>query len=267
MDITLKQIDKMTDEELKNAIDACFDEAPETDQINRLAILLEAQFYRAERYKRAEDKDQHKRDDVETGRWRIDQRNEKIIIGMIGIEILLAIGLAIWGDWRQTHDMIQQLAAFEKMHGALSRLETNSGKTTTALEKLNDKIQRELDLTYEPSLNVVFDGEKGSLEVENKGRANIELWQERFNDRVNVEKHPILITTGWPNRVSLPTGLMKGIAKGHLTGRVILYLKTEAGTEYEAVCTLENQRADEGFKTGVQSVQLRTSNWSRDKNH
>jgi hypothetical protein len=64
MDITLKRIDKMTDEELNNAVDACFDEWPETDEINRPAILLEAQFYTTERYRRVDEKAQDQRDRV-----------------------------------------------------------------------------------------------------------------------------------------------------------------------------------------------------------
>lgn len=264
--VTMEELKKLNDEAIIERINARI--APPTNSevfSFTLTDVVGAQFYIDELDRREKLRADKERDRIETKRWRIDLRYERWIVFLIILEIIFAVLLAGRADKNQSRSFEQELKALGGMQKVLGQMQESSKATTEALDRLNDKLQRELDLTYEPSLNVVFDRAKGSLEIENKGKANIELWHERFNGRLNSEKHPILITTGWPNRVSLPSGLMKGIAKGNMTGTVVLYLKTEAGKEYAAVCTLENQRVGEGFSIGVRAVQIQASNWSHDK--
>jgi hypothetical protein len=48
IELKLTNISKMTDEDPKVAIEDCFEEAPNTTPIDRLAFLMEAQFYQTE---------------------------------------------------------------------------------------------------------------------------------------------------------------------------------------------------------------------------
>jgi hypothetical protein len=236
----LERLEKLSKKKLREGLNGRFQNAADADSLERRSVYYaESDFYLRE---------------IERRRARWDRIMEIIIVVMIGAELLLAVQ----GGDLQVATVHHEEAAFNGLQQSLNLTEKN-------LEALNQKLQSELDLAYEPSLNVQFDRTKGSLEIENRGKANIELWGERINDRLNSEKHPIVITTGWPNRVSLPTGLMKGIAKGNLMGTVVLYLKTGAEKEYEAVCTLENQRVDEGFSIGVGKVQIKAANWSQKK--
>jgi hypothetical protein len=264
--VTIEELKKLSDGEIVERINGMIAPTVSTELLSfPLTDILGAQFYIDELDRREKRRADQERDEIEAKRWRTDLRCERWIVFLIILEVIVAALLTWWTDNRQSKSAEKELGALQGVQRVLSHLEENSKLTTGALDKLNEKLQSELDLTYEPSLNVEVDHSTGSLEIENKGKANIELWGERFNDRLNLEKHPIVITTGWPNRVSLPSGLMKGIAKGNLTGTVVLYLKTEAGKEYVAVCSLENQRAGEGFSIGVGKVQIKANNWSHDK--
>jgi hypothetical protein len=93
----------------------------------------------AELNRREDQRAQAERDRIENERWQIDQRNERIIIGMIGVEIILPIGLAIWGDRRQTEHVNKQLDALKNMQVALVKLEETSKATADAMIALTEK--------------------------------------------------------------------------------------------------------------------------------
>jgi hypothetical protein len=163
------------------------------------ADLAAAQFYIAELDRRKDARAQAERDRIETERWRIDQRNERIIIGLIGIEILLAIGLAIWGDRRQTEDVRQQLEAFGRMQTVLSHLETNSEATMKqsqetakiletlagTMEATKNATQGQLAVSYDPSVLVRFI-ETHKFQVLNNGHTNITLWGSQLGGQESV---------------------------------------------------------------------------------
>jgi hypothetical protein len=248
MDITLKRIDKMTDQELDNAIDACFDEAPERDtDLGRVTILLEAQFYRTEKYSRVDEKAQIARDKVETDRWRIDLKNEKIIIVMIAIEIVLsfvAIDLAIYSDRRQSQDVQQQLEAFGRLQTILFHLETSSQATVDTMkalkgttEEMSASLQKQLALFYEVSVNVIYNPATKQLAVSNNGRTNVTLWGDKSADQAAS-----IISLG---RTITPTGAITVDAKDMYDIVVArfpkpmmgtlpyeLYIKNEKGKEF-----------------------------------
>jgi hypothetical protein len=210
MRITLHNIDRMTDEELENAITACFEHSPESSQLDRLAILLEAQFYRTEKYKRSDDRTQAERDKIEAKRWKIDQRNEYIIIGMIGVEILLAIGLAIWGDRRQTEDVNRQICALNGINATLVQVQTTSKATADAMdalktntEAMTQAIQEQLGLNYEPSLSFDYAYDHQAVSVINNGPTDVAIWGyvlDTFNVRF---KEPVLVAARNSNFIDL----------------------------------------------------------------
>jgi hypothetical protein len=245
MEITLSRIDKMTDEELENAIQACFAAAPETtNRLNRLSILLEAQFYRTEQYRRADEKAQKARDEVETGRWKIDQRNEILIIVMIAIEIFLAIGIARWSDHRQTEDMNQQLAAFGAMQKVLEHLDKSTEATAKTLvqlqktsEDMNKSLEKQVELYYDVQLNINFEESSERLLITNTGHGRVSM------ARFTIEVDPVQDIKWAEPQVITPTGIyfipLKNI-KNYVTDRV-----PKGVTKYYAfTILLKNERGE-----------------------
>jgi hypothetical protein len=245
---TILNIDRMTDEELENAITACFHASPQTSQMDRLAILLEAQFYRTEKYKRAEDRAQAERDRIETKRWKIDQRNEYIIIGMIGVEILLAIGLAIWADRRQTEDVDRQICALNSINATLVQLQTTSRATADAMttlktttEDMNRGIQSELNLNFDPSLNFNYSPEHLGIGIVNNGPTDVAVWGyviDTFNVRF---KEPVVIAGRNSSFIELKDFWEKSYQTIHDKGKkfkMTTFIRMKNGREYIAELTV-----------------------------
>lgn len=158
----------------------------ETD-LERVTIMLEAQFYRTERYKRLDDTAQKERDKIEKKRWRTDLINELIIIGMIGAEIILSIygiRLAIAGDVRQSQDVEKQLKVFNDMQTVLSNLRDSSKETAETMkeerktmEAMKLSLERQVALFYDVQLNLIYDEGKKKLVLINSGRSNVGLYE------------------------------------------------------------------------------------------
>jgi hypothetical protein len=277
MRITLQNIDRMTDEELENAITACFDASPEVTQIDRLAILLEAQFYRTEKYKRVDDKAQTERDRIETDRWRIDLKNEKIIIGMIAAEIILslvAIWLGISSDHRQSRDAEEQMKEFKAIETNLVNLQKSSQATADTISALkqttdamNSGIQTELSLKFDVELEVTFDNERGRIELVNRGSTNLYIWGLKVNDsKAMIEKEGKLLAPGsqyyyvssvieTPARPSVPDG-------SHKLFPFLVLVKNVYDIEFIVEATMFAEWKNNVLALSVVSTKIRKANWS-----
>jgi hypothetical protein len=249
MEPTLKRIDVMTDEELKIATDNCFEYATELTPVRRLSILLEAGFYTNELHRRVEEQAQEKRDGIETDRWRIDLKNEKIIIWMIAIEIglsLLAIVLTISSDRHQSQDVERQLTESRAMVTNLRNLENSSGATAdrlveakNALKTLNDKLQAEIDLYYEPSVTLEAFQQYGfnHIRILNNGRTRIVVFgvKESRNprrDRPCKFEEPLAVPSAGSN-VLTNIGTVQSVIIGGGIGKASIYFETANGEKYE----------------------------------
>jgi hypothetical protein len=261
MDITLKRIDSMTDEEVNNAIEACFDEAPERGKLTRLAILLEAQFYRTERYQRVEDKAQAARDDVETQRWGIDLKNEKIIIVMIAIEIVLslvAIGLAVSSDWHQSRDVERQLAESRAIETNLQNLEKSSDATAKTLvavqgtmEGMNTTLQKQLMLFYDVSVNVIIDPTTKEIWLINNGRTSVVIWGTKFG-----EGAAYIAKTG---RTVAPAASIRFSGMDIYNSLIARFPKPQVGfTPFEFY--IKNEKQEQFIESGVIGIQWEGDN-------
>jgi hypothetical protein len=250
MEITLSRIDKMTDVELEDAIQACFAAAPETGRLNRLAILLEAQFYRTEQHRRADEKAQRDRDEVETDRWRVDLRNERVIILMIGIEILLAIGLSIWGDRRQTQDVNQQLQAFAEMQKVLAHLDQSTSATARTLEQLqktsedmDESLEKQVALFYDVQLSIGFDESSERLLITNTSHGRVSI------TRFMLEADPVQDLKYSTPQVVAPSGVyfipLKNL-KNYLTAT----LPKDSNKRYPFTVFLKNEKGEKVTVTG-----------------
>jgi hypothetical protein len=103
----------------------------------------------------------------------VDLKNEKIIILMIAIEIVLsfvAIGLAISSDRHQSRDVERQLAESRAIETNLQNLQKSSSATADSLVSVKDilstmkiSLDKQVALFYDVQLNMIYD--EGKKEI------------------------------------------------------------------------------------------------------
>jgi len=180
--ISLKNIDSLTKEELKRAIEDCFDYAPEATPVDRLAILQEAQFYTRELERRHDS-------------W-VSIRDlvlEIVVILLIGAEIYMSI--------RAEH---LQKANFRDEKTVFEDLQRSSGATAKSLTSVKDilaemkkSIDRQVELFYDVQINVIYNEGSKKLILLNNGRSNISIWSHRLggnSTRMELYPKPIIVT-------------------------------------------------------------------------
>lgn len=219
--IRLQDIKKLNDEDLDLAIQNCFDYAPETSPIDRLAILQEAQIYSRE-LERRDDSFIAKRD-----LWL-----EIIVIGLITLELVLGL--------YQERDQSKSAAQEQSV---LKSMQENSEATTKVLvtlegttEKVNEGIQSELELNYAPAVDIEVDKQTDGFILRNTGRTTFYLWGlEGDHDGATFYKTPKAITPGDIARVIFPGffDAMANIPATYKSGLPIrFFIKNELGVQY-----------------------------------
>jgi hypothetical protein len=126
-EVKLQNIAKMSDEELRIAIEGCFDYAPEVTPVDRLAILQEAQFYTRELEHREQQREWNSIDKdrtIEEKRHREGRLLELVVIFLIGLELLVALA-GIWITIRESKEQDeltrQNLETMLDMNKAMQR--------------------------------------------------------------------------------------------------------------------------------------------------
>jgi len=207
----LEDFENWDTEKLRQIINGCFEHAEEIEGDDRRVVMLEAEFYvreldrrenrRAEKERRDADT---KRDEIETKRRRVDLGIELLIVGLIGLELFAAVGLAIRGSRQQAQDVRQELAAFSNMQTVLSNLEQTSEKTSETMksegqtmEVMSYSLQRQVALFYDVQTNVVYNESTKKLILINSGRANITVWAQK----IGLATAPLL---HYPKAVVIP---------------------------------------------------------------
>jgi hypothetical protein len=195
----LEEIEILTKEQLRQRANDAFALADEKGP----GYLAQAQFYineidrrenqRIEAELRAADV---KRDEIETQRWRIDLKLEKVIIYLIGLELIVAVALAIWGWSQQSKDVTQELEAFGKMQSVLSQMQESSKETADAIkaereimEAMRISLDRQVALFYDVQLNVVYNEGTKKLVLINTGRTNVALYEAITGDGHKNVRH------------------------------------------------------------------------------
>jgi hypothetical protein len=177
----LKLIDKMSKKDLRQAIQACFEYAPETDPVDRLAVLQEAQFYNRELERRSDS-------------WtsRRDLVLELGVIGLIGWEIRMGYKA----------ERLQKTASDQQLI-VLGNLQSSSQNTAAILQSLktttdtmNGAIQDEASLNHKVAVNVTFDTQSQRVILSNNGRTPVWLWGTKIFDAVDIGKEPRIIPAG-----------------------------------------------------------------------
>jgi hypothetical protein len=148
---------------------------------------VEARFYLEEIEKRRNDKVS-----------RRDFRMELIVIALIALELIAAVGLAIWGERQQSRDTDRQLSAFNAVQSTLAHVEQSSKETAAAMlslknttDLMNSSIQKQLGFDYEVLLDTEVDQENLSLDIFNKGRTTVLLYGIRRDTYKSYDRNEV----------------------------------------------------------------------------
>jgi hypothetical protein len=246
---TLPELRAKTDDQIIQIINGLLVPTPNPNATLNAGDLAAAQFYMAELDRRATRRSEKALYKIETKRWVAEWRLDWLIVVLIGLELLAAVGLAIWGDRRQTKDVDRQLTAFGQMQTVLSHLETSSQATAdtmknlqTTTEGMNTALQKQLALSYDVSISLFYNQEKKRMNFINMGHTNVTLWGLKFFDEPKVIESPgrTIQPNGGGYEIDLAPIYSRALAripKGQ-TGLAPfeIYLKNERGEEFVEYC-------------------------------
>lgn len=187
--VTLEELKSLSDEEVVKRINAKIAPRAEAPFVFSLPDFVSAQFYMAELDRREKRRDDAKRDENETRRRRIDLLLEGIVIGLIGMELILAAILFVLGGRQQSTDVKQELKAFGDMQVVLSHMQETSKATADAMtmlrgttETMNSAVQTQLGLMYDVDVITTFDNGTKRIGITNLGHTTITLLGSKFWD-------------------------------------------------------------------------------------
>ena len=253
-ELKLQNMKMMSDGELEIAIANCFDYSPETTPVDRLAILQEAQFYTRE-LERRNDAFIAKRD-----LWL-----EITVVVLITLELCLGF-----------YEGAKQSISATKEQQALSDLQSNMALTAKVLsglekttEKMNEGVQKELDLYYEPSVLVtyVFQHDSDFLEIYNYGRTGITVYGIKIYEQVCSLEKPMRIASGVKNDLgswSVVNQVMNRVISSGGTEPLTIYFRTENGREFRHQVLVDRVPVQEGHGAIVLNQNTEPAIWDRE---
>src|SRR5712692_1686554 len=275
--LKIEELRKLNDDEIIQRVNDLL--APEltgtSTWILEPADVAAADFYMKELDRRENRREEAKRDEIESDRWRIDFGMERRIIQLIIAELALTVLVALVGFYEQSKDLERQLQAFGKVQLAIegttqnvAKLQKSTDETVKSISLLNDKMQRELDLYYEPSVLLVYRriGTAEIAEVHNYGRTSIAIVGAMSHMRSSGTvteftrlREPLTISTGSFNSMGsdLVSRLIRDVIVSGGGVPLTIYFRAENGTVWEhhanvnrcpvmdgPCVTLENQRSE-----------------------
>ncbi len=249
--LEVKEIEKLTRTELRQRADAAFAKAEEKGP----GYLMEAQFYMQEL---------GRRDDS-----RIATRDfamELIVIFLIGLELALAVVIAVMGSRQQARDVNEQLTAFGKMQTVLSQLQESSAATAQTLaslqstmQSMNDRLGTQLTRTAQIAIDFVFNLPQNKMDLFNRGNVDLTIWGYKVDgEPARLYKRPLSIKRS--EHINLAT-LLNDIenAKGNGLGNLDIYLRDDFGNEFTGETRAPASNTT-GMSTALDIVQRRWSN-------
>jgi uncharacterized FlaG/YvyC family protein len=259
-ELSLKRIDKLSRKELRQAIEDCFEEAPETSPVDRLAILQEAQFYTRELERRHDS-------------W-ISLRDlvlEIAVIALIGWEIYMGYHQ----QWQQDQAFQKEQAIWMNMERSSQATATKSeatekilGSLQTTTEIMNGAVQTQLGLLYEVNVITIFDNETKRIGITNVGRTPVTIVGSQFWDmRPEMEvENPRIVAPGTSYTIdgtafhdAMAVRIPK-IGDGEFVPWVI-YLRNEAGKKITVRTYLAGKWEKDTLVIRTQIVSIRQEEW------
>jgi hypothetical protein len=242
--MTFEEFEKAGSKQLRAWAKGCFDRAKDnnTGEGTRIPLLLEAQFYMAERDRRHDN----------FIAWR-DLILEVIVIFLIGWEIVVG----------------------GKQERVLQNLQSSSSATASTLsalqqttERMNAAIQRQTALMTEVSVEITFDTAQKRINIANKGNGGLELWGDRLdNGKQSIDKEPRIISRGGFYYLLADT-FYKEVLEKFPDGfeRFVpfeVYLRNDDGTEYVAICQMLVKNTNGALQIHTQTTSVSPHRWSR----
>jgi hypothetical protein len=226
--MTFDECEAATNEDLRREAKRCFDlyGSGGVGSLDKPQLVLEAQFYMQELGRREDSKIAHR-----------DFLMELIVIFLIGLELLAAVGLAVWGEREQTQEVNQQLSAFGKMQDVLSKLQESSEATAQTLnsqqsimQSMNGRLAVELGRMSQISLNFSLSGTKAS--ISNQGNVDLQFWGFKVADMTTrMNKRPTLLKRSASIEVD---GIASDIHKALKGDMVQVYIRDDFNNEFVA---------------------------------
>jgi hypothetical protein len=248
------EFEAATNEDLRREAKRCFDlyGSSGVGGLDKPQLVLEAQFYMQELGRREDSKIANR-----------DFLMELIVIFLIGLELLAAVGLAVWGERQQTQEVNQQLSAFGKMLDELSKLQESSAATAQTLssqqsimQSMNDRLAVELGRMSQITLDFSFSGSKAS--ISNQGNVDLQFWGFKVADMPGkINKRPVLLKRSASIEVDeIASDIHKAI-KGDM---VQVYVRDDFNNEFVAEEHMQVGQNIQGYGGRLEVVQRK---WSR----
>jgi len=121
---------------------------------------------------------------------RRDFRMELVVIWLIALELLVTVGLAVYGWHEESKEVDRQVSAIGQVQTALATLNTSSqstAKTLAALqsttETMSGAMQKQVGLFYDVEINAIYDDSTKRLLLSNNGRTNVSLFGGKFDNQ------------------------------------------------------------------------------------
>ena len=281
--MTFEEFEKATDEDLTLETKRCFDlyTGGTIGGGDRPALLLEAQFYMQELGRRED--------------ARVASRDyglEIWVILLIGIEIILSlagIGLAIYEG---RHDDLMM----SKQNGILTNLQRSTADSANAIknladltktmadntsassnslsslkattERMNQGVQDQLNLFYEPSVVGSFSSPTKQMQVFNTGRTAVELWGSKFRNDSPVFFPVAQVMPPGEGYTFRSNDFFGGLEQLEPKGSTVmipleLYIKTQRGKKFVAHLNLAVFWQDNVITVFTQLNGIAATEWSK----
>ena len=212
----LEEMEKWSRRDLRDRINFCLEHAAEVSGDDRSTTLTEAEFYMRGL--------EHRRDSWVSIR---DFILEVIIIALIGWEIYMGYKQAAI-----------QSTQFDQQTAIMSNLRTSSDETAQILITMNEHVEKELDLYYEPSVLITEVHQNGSdvLEVHNNARTRIAIFGIKGRNEVCSMERPLYVasfSTGVLDSAFVMNKVIRRVISSDANTPFTIYLKAEDGHKFK----------------------------------
>jgi hypothetical protein len=229
----IEEFENLSEEDLRIKANEAFTK-PELSyaaNVDRATYFAEARFYLDEIEKRKNDRIS-----------RRDFRMELIVIFLIGLELIVAIGLAIIGGRQQSRDVERELRAFRDMQVVLSNLQDTSKATAGLLQglettnkEMNAHLLEQLGLNYEPAVAAVYDTSIGRIHLTNNSPTAISVYGYYVGDYDVKFPKPLVILPHGTEDLDNGPFYSQQKEKLHSTTAnfpMVMFFRTKNGDEY-----------------------------------
>lgn len=199
---------------------------------------------------------------------------ELFVISLILAEIIVAVGLALWGGRQQASEVKSQLEALHSVQSVLSNLQDSSKATADTLvqlkavtDSMNVATHGQLAVSYDPSILVKYIATQ-KLEIRNNGHTNITLWGTRLgSEPPYFLRAPSVLPPNGGHEFDADTIFEQLQGRFQKEGSVSVpyevYVKNELGRKFVIDCTLTFVSGNFGMSIVTQINGISRQEWRK----